>query len=163
MMEEHHRFTSCNPKASDEEIKRPLVLIVEPDKQIQSMAKRIVEELGYGAVVAEDGRQGYEMAQQHVPELVLTAALMPKLDGREMCRRIKSSSITAKTKVAVMTELYTKKKYRSEAFKSFSVDEYITKPVEMHNLQSMLQKYLDAPAASPTRAGVTGDDSKPAA
>ena len=143
MMEEQHEFTGEEAIELVEEITRPLVLIVEPDKQIQGMAKRIVEELGYCAVVAGDGNAGLTMAQQYLPDLVLTAALMPKMDGREMCRRIKESPPTANTKVAVMTELYTKKKYRSEAFKKFRVDEYITKPVRMQALQSILHKYLD--------------------
>jgi CheY-like chemotaxis protein len=142
MIEEHHKRPETQTFKADE-LKHPLVLIVEPDKQIQSMAKRIVEQFGYSAVVADDGFEGLAMAQEHLPDLVLTAALMPKMDGREMCRMIKQSASTANTKVAVMTELYTKKKYRSEAFKKFSVDEYITKPVRMQELQSILQKYLD--------------------
>ena len=142
MTEEHHKFNNIEARKAEEEI-RPLVLIVEPDKQIQGMAKQIVQELGYGAVVADDGETGLIMAEQYLPDLVLTAALMPKMDGREMCRRIKQSPRTETTKVAVMTELYTKKKYRSEAFKQFSVDEYITKPVRMRDLQSILHKYLD--------------------
>ena len=153
MMEEHHKFNNEKARELVEETTRPLVLIVEPDKQIQGMAKQIVQELGYGAVVADDGDAGLTMAQQYSPELVLTAALMPKMDGREMCRRIKQSPLAQTTKVAVMTELYTKKKYRSEAFKRFSVDEYITKPVRMRDLQSILHKYLDVERSAPPARG----------
>jgi CheY-like chemotaxis protein len=140
---EHDRNAAEEPNPAPEETRRPIVLIVEPDKQIRRMAKRLVEGFGYTPVVAQDGMAGLAMALQYVPDLVLTAALMPRMDGREMCRRIKKSATTAKTKVAVMTELYTQKKYKAEAFNKFNVDEYASKPVAMRTLQSILQKYLD--------------------
>lgn|GEM_PF-2809568 len=137
-----HATPIWNPPTS--QVRRPLVLIVEPDLHIQRMAKRIAEGLGYGVILAADGHTGLENAKRYLPDFVLTAALMPRLDGREMCRQIKESPETGSVKVAVMTALYTQQKYRSEAFRKFHADEYVSKPLKMADLQALLRKYLDA-------------------
>jgi CheY-like chemotaxis protein len=125
------------------DVRRPLVLIVEPDTSICRMAKKIIENLGYGTIVGEDGKEGLSLAKQYKPDFVLTAALMPKLDGREMARLIKENRETAHIKIAIMTSLYTQQKYHSEAFKRFHVDEYLNKPLDVKTLQNLLHKYLD--------------------
>jgi CheY-like chemotaxis protein len=143
LVKERAQFVTIPANPGPNEVKRPLVLIVDPDKEIQNMAKRIIEGLGYGVVVAGDGKRGFELAEEYSPDLVLTEALMPRIDGREMCRLIKESKNKHDIKVAVMTSIYTQKKYQSEAFKRFHVDEYLSKPLKMRDLQSLLQKHLE--------------------
>ena len=138
---DHGRFDEKGPEVW--ETKRPLVLIVEPDYQIERTAKRIIQELGYGAIVCDDGEKGLLMARQYMPDLILTAALMPKMDGRAMCLALKKNAETSHIAIVVMTALYTQHKYLSEAFKRFRVDEYLSKPVKMTDLQTVLQKHLD--------------------
>lgn len=67
---------------------------------------------------------------------------MPRLDGREMCRRLKDDAATASVKVVVMTALFTSVKYRTEAFKNFKVDDYLAKPLDVNTLRTLLQKHL---------------------
>ena len=73
---------------------------------------RIIERLGYGVAVAQDGVEGLAMARSYRPELVLTDAMMPKLDGREMGRLIKDDPELTGTKVVVITSLYTDSRYK---------------------------------------------------
>jgi CheY-like chemotaxis protein len=120
------------------ETPRPLVLGVadEPD------LLRVVESLGYGLIVARDGAEGLELARAHRPDLVLTDALMPKLDGREMGRRLKEDPATKAIKVVVMTSLYTSAKYRTEGFRVYKVDDYLSKPLDVTQVSDQLQKHL---------------------
>lgn len=83
-----------------------------------------------------------ELARRYRPQLVFTDALMPRLDGREMARRIKEDPDTAAAKVVVMTALYTNVKYRSEGFKVYKVDDYLAKPLGFEQLRAVLQKHL---------------------
>jgi CheY-like chemotaxis protein len=123
-------------------VKRPLVLVVDDEPDIQRMAGAAVEVLGYGAVFACNGEEGLEVAKRYRPELVLTDAFMPKMDGREMCRRIKSGGDTATAKVIIMTSLYTASRYKYEGYKEFLADDYLTKPLEFNALQELLRKHL---------------------
>jgi CheY-like chemotaxis protein len=130
---------------------RPLVLLVDDEKDVQRVAIRVIEGLGYGVVLGRDGVEGLELARLYKPDLVLTDALMPKLDGREMGRRIKDDPETAHIKVVVMTGLYTNPKYQTEGFRTFKVDDYLIKPLDSEQLRAVLGKHLGAPAAN--RAG----------
>lgn len=119
-----------------------MVLVVDDEPDIQQMALRAVGALGFGVALARNGEEGLALAALYKPEVVLSDALMPKMDGREMCRQIKESPATAGTKIIVMTSLYTAARYRSEAYRDFHVDEYLSKPLEIRLLQSVLQKLL---------------------
>ena len=124
------------------EVRHPLVLVVDDEKEIQRLALLAIADLGYGGIVAGDGEEGLSLARLYKPELVLTDAFMPKLDGREMCRRIKDDPETGGTRVVVMTSLYTASRYKYEAFKDFKADDYLSKPLDFKQLQKMVEKYL---------------------
>ncbi|MEJ2367406.1 MAG: response regulator [Acidobacteriota bacterium] len=123
-------------------IKHPLVLVVEDERELQRVAALAVESLGYSVLLAANGIDGLEMAKKYQPELILTDALMPRLDGREMCRRLKEDPATSKVKVIVMTSVYKSSKYASEAKGKFHVDAYLDKPVEFNKLRGLLQEFI---------------------
>ena len=129
-----------NPSPSD--VRRPLVLLVDDEPEIRAVAIRVIESLGYGLIVAKDGQEGLSLAAQYEPQLVLTDAMMPKLDGREMGRLIKANPRLTATKVVVMTSLYTDARYKYEALKDFRADEYLTKPLAVEKLEAVLQRHL---------------------
>jgi CheY-like chemotaxis protein len=132
--------SSSNPEPN--RAKHPLVLVVDDDKNIRRMAAQSVTALGYGVIVAEDGAAGLALAKRYLPELVLTDALMPKLDGREMCRMLKSEPSTSSIKVVVMTDVYTAAKYKTEAIHAFRADDYLAKPLQFGALQELLKRLL---------------------
>jgi CheY-like chemotaxis protein len=139
---EHHADFAPSANPEPEAAPRPLVLVVDDEKDIQRVAGRVIESLGYGLIVAHDGEEGLALARRYRPELVLTDALMPRLDGREMGRRIKEDPACGATRVVVMTALYTNMKYRNEGFKVFKVDDYMAKPLAFDDLRGILQKHL---------------------
>lgn len=140
-LEEHStEFSKKNPEP--ENVIRPLILVVDDEKQIQRIAFRDLEGLGYGVILARNGMEGLELAKKYMPDLILSDALMPKMDGREMCKRIKTDPETAKIKVVIMTSLYTQSKYKAEAFREFRVDDYQIKPLNFNELRTLLQKHL---------------------
>ena len=130
------------PNPAPDAVVRPLVLVVDDEKDIQRVASRVIQSLGYGLVLAHNGEEGLELARRYRPDLVLTDALMPRMDGREMARRIKEESAAGAPKVVVMTALYTNVKYRTEGFKTYKVDDYLAKPLAFDDLRTVLQKHL---------------------
>jgi len=130
------------PNPDPATVARPMVLVVDDEPDIQQMALRAVGALGFVVALARNGEEGLALADLYKPEVVLSDALMPKMDGREMCRQIKEKPATAGTKIIIMTSLYTAARYRSEAYRDFHVDEYLSKPLEIRLLQSVLQKLL---------------------
>jgi CheY-like chemotaxis protein len=135
---EHYAENSIDEAAQT----RPLVLLVDDESDIRRLAGTVIRSLGYGLLVAKDGEQGLELAREYRPDLVLADALMPRMDGREMCRQIKDDWKCYGTRVVVMTALYTNYRYQREAFESYKVDGYLVKPLAVDSLSALLKKEL---------------------
>jgi CheY-like chemotaxis protein len=136
------RSSLSRENPAPEEAKRPLILLVEDDENIQLIVRTVVTTLGYGFIVAADGLEGLALARAYKPDLILSDAFMPKLDGREMCRLLKADPTTAHARTIIMTGLYTDRKYRNEAFSHFKVDDYVAKPLAVDDLMRLLRKHL---------------------
>ena len=70
----------------------PLILIVEDDPKTSALLKVYLEREGYQTRSAADGALAVEMAQRHAPALIVLDLMIPKLDGLEVCRRIRQAS-----------------------------------------------------------------------
>jgi CheY-like chemotaxis protein len=130
-------------QATDPEtVQRPFALIVDDDPLVLAVAERAVRAAGYSTLVTSSPEEAFHIAAALLPDVVLTDALMPRLDGRELCRRLKSSYWTRNVKVIVMSALYRGTIHRNQAFKEFSVDEYLCKPIKPTVLRDALDRIL---------------------
>jgi CheY-like chemotaxis protein len=139
---EHHSEFVPKPNPEPADVVRPLVLVVDDEKDILRVATRTIEALGYGVVHAGNGEEGLALVRKYRPDLVLADALMPRLDGREMCRLIRADPDVAETPVVVMTSLYTAVKYQTEGYTQFRVTDYLSKPLDVEKLRALLRKHL---------------------
>jgi CheY-like chemotaxis protein len=128
---------------SPEEVKRPLVMLVEDDEEIQAIMQRICANLRYGSISATNGQDGLELARRYRPNLILADSFLTKLDGREMCRLLKQNPAFAETKMVVMTGLYTDTQFKGEAIRRFGIDDYLARPVSITDLINLLQRHLE--------------------
>jgi CheY-like chemotaxis protein len=115
-----------------------LVLVVDDDEVTRSMISWAVESFGYSVMTAADGVEALHIVRRDPVDVVITDALMPKMDGRELSLRIKECGFP--TKVILMTSLYTKLQHRAEAFKTFRIDEFLVKPVKFPELEEALRR-----------------------
>ena len=122
---------------------RPLVLFADDDRTGRTIAAKVVESLGFGVIVAANGEEALAMARAHKPELIITDALMPRLDGREMSRVIKRE--LPETKIVVVTSVYKDPRYKHEALRDFAVDAYLQKPIDALQLREIVTRYLGTP------------------
>ncbi|MEA2569083.1 MAG: hypothetical protein QOI24_1084 [Acidobacteriota bacterium] len=136
------RNVSLHGSPDPAELRRPLILLVEDDENIQLIVKTVVTTMGYGFIAGANGQEGLALAREYNPDLILSDAFMPKLDGREMCRLLKEDPSTARAKAIIMTGLYTDRKYRAEALSYFKVDDYVAKPLAVDDLIRLMKKHL---------------------
>jgi CheY-like chemotaxis protein len=122
--------------------RKPTVLIVDDDKLVRLIARKALADADLNVMDAADGATALQMAQELVPDLVITDALLPRLDGRELARRIKSDPALRKTKVVVITALYKGTRYKNEAIKEFLVDDYLAKPLTPAKLRWIVARML---------------------
>ena len=117
---------------------RILVVDDRPD------SARIVEERlrrdGYDVAVARDGEEALAQARELQPDLILLDVVMPKLDGLEVCRRLKGDASFPFTPIILLTVL-TDTKDVVACFEA-GADEYLTKPVDRQALAARVRSML---------------------
>ncbi|MEO8035958.1 MAG: response regulator [Acidobacteriota bacterium] len=123
---------------------RPFALIVDDDPRLLSTAEQVVRGMGFHTLCCANPEEAATIAASILPDLLLTDALMPRLDGRELCRRLKEDEKTAGITIVVMSSLYRGTSYRNEAFKTFHVDDYLDKPVRPSVLRDAVYHLMPA-------------------
>jgi len=68
------------------------ILIVEDDKKTASLIQLYLEREGFQTVIAYDGRKALELAEQYRPIFVILDLMLPRVDGWEVCRRLRKTS-----------------------------------------------------------------------
>ncbi|MDQ3856732.1 MAG: response regulator [Chloroflexota bacterium] len=81
------------------------VLIVDDEPDIVDMVSLVLEDQGLNLLTAYDGEQALRLALQEHPDLLLTDVMMPRLDGRELCARLKSDPSMSGTTVVLMSAM----------------------------------------------------------
>ena len=118
------------------------MLVIDDQRICRVTAARTLESFGLRVLEAADGVEGLRLAREHRPKMVLTDALMPKLDGRELCRLVKQDPLLAGTQVAVMTSLYTSPSQRNEGMQVFRADAWLAKPVDAAKLREVVTRLV---------------------
>lgn len=104
------------------------ILIVEDNKELCSMLKNIFEPI-YKVYKAYDGEEGLALTIKHMPDIVLTDLMMPKMSGSEMCAKIKSNFSVCHIPVVLLTA-QTALEANIEGL-MLGADDYITKPFDV--------------------------------
>jgi len=74
---------------------KPQILVADDDERIAASVRRALVYEGYSVVVAHDGAEALSLARGHSPDLVILDVMMPKLDGIEVCRRLRDAGDTS--------------------------------------------------------------------
>lgn len=114
---------------------RALVLVVEDNPDLcQFMADELATR--YRVLTASNGQQGWDVVQQHLPDVVISDVMMPRMDGFELTRLIRSSPATDHIAVVLLTARSTHDS-RLEGLQT-GADEYLTKPFDLVELRLRL-------------------------
>ncbi len=116
------------------------ILLVEDEKNIILGVKTCLELVNYKAVVVQDGEKAIEAAVKEQPHLVLLDLMLPKVDGFEVCRQLKSREETKHIPVVVLTAK-TAEEDREKA-RAAGADSYMTKPFRPEELWQEIKRFI---------------------
>jgi heavy metal response regulator len=125
------------------------ILLVEDDKGIVRFVKKGLLENSFSVDVASNGEEGLEYALHKGYDLIVLDILLPKMDGREILKRLREKEI--QTPVIFLTA----KDSESDIVKGLNLgaDDYLTKPFSFNELLARIQAILrrGKPISSPSR------------
>ncbi|HNP06921.1 MAG TPA: response regulator transcription factor [Cyclobacteriaceae bacterium] len=112
------------------------VLVVDDEESILELLKYNLEKGGYEVRTAGDGAEAVEMARKFIPDLVLLDIMMPKMDGVEACRILRSFPELQNTFIVFLTAR--SEEYSEVAGFDVGADDYISKPIKPRALMSRI-------------------------
>lgn len=104
------------------------------------MLSRRLKRNGYDVVIAVDGRQGVDMAESELPDLILMDMSLPEIDGWEATRRVKNNDATRSIPIIALTA-HAMAGDREKAIEA-GCEDYDTKPVEISRLLGKITALL---------------------
>ena len=114
------------------------VLIIDDDSDYRNFLVDLLQQNGWRVLEAEAGDAGIELARLHRPAVVLCDLLMPRGNGFQVCRALRSDDALRQTKI-VITSGRQFESDRQAAFKA-GADEYVTKPIEPDRFVLLLSR-----------------------
>ena len=118
----------------------PKILLVEDNEMNRDMLSRRLQRKGYAVVMAHDGEQGLALAKSECPDLILMDISLPKMDGWQVTKALKSNPETKGIPVIALTA-HALSTDRQKAFE-IGCDDYDTKPVEFGRLSEKIEQLL---------------------
>lgn len=128
------------------------ILVVDDDTAINELIKINLELSGYEVISAYDGIQGFTLAKQEMPDLIVLDVMMPDVDGYTVAKRVRENASTKDIPILMLTAMG----QLQDKVKGFDigVDDYLVKPFEMEELQVRIRALLKRTNAIPESIAV---------
>ncbi|MEQ8462022.1 sensor histidine kinase [Coleofasciculus sp. E1-EBD-02] len=116
------------------------ILAVDDDITVQIILQELLESEGHEVLLADDGEAALQQTQKLKPDLIICDWMMPKLDGLELCRRIKADPQLA-TIFLILLTIREQVADRVQGLDS-GADDFLSKPIEPSELQARVRSGL---------------------
>ncbi|MDD4729824.1 MAG: response regulator, partial [Dysgonamonadaceae bacterium] len=119
---------------------KPLLLIVEDNDDLRDYMLDSFKD-GYRTIEAKDGEEGINAALEHIPDIIITDIMMPKIDGLELCDTLKTDPATNHIPIIILTALNEERDLLA-GLKN-KADDYVTKPFGANILKQKVKNLID--------------------
>ena len=116
------------------------ILVVDDEEITTELAKKFLQRHGFEVICAYDGETALDMAISQNPDLILLDVMLPKLDGYEVCRRLKSKKDFKNVPILMFTAKGLSRDIQEG--EEAGADEYIIKPFSGKDLVATIKKHL---------------------
>lgn len=119
----------------------PTILVIDDEEEIRLFFREAFKKK-YKVILATDGEDGLEKLEKYKPKLIISDVMMPKLDGYQVCEKIKSNPETSHIPVILLSALSSQTK-RLEGLE-LGADDYIAKPFSIKHLEIRVKQLIES-------------------
>lgn len=117
------------------------ILVIDDDASLLQMMSLMLKRAGHQPILANDGREGLEVARDQHPDLAVVDVMMPDLSGYEVCRILREDPDTADIPLLVLTAL--SQHEQRDMAEEAGADEFVTKPITRDDLVNRVEELLE--------------------
>ena len=116
--------------------KQQRIVVVDDSPTSRRFASDALSKAGFEVLTANDGEEAIELIAREVPDVVVLDIILPKKNGFQVCRELKTSEQTKGIRIALLSS----KNQESDRFwgQRQGADAYLTKPVDPHELTAIV-------------------------
>jgi len=111
-----------------------VVLVVDDEPAVLEVLSDVVEDLGHEVLRARDGKEALALAREHLPNLIVTDHMMPKMSGLDLCREIRKDHGVKATPIILLSAVLSQGGPDAQAF--------LAKPFELSDFESLVDRML---------------------
>lgn len=134
------------------------VLIVDDDANIRNLLELTLREAGFSVMTASSGREGFALATEHSPDVVILDVMMPGMHGYELCRRLRADPRSAHARIIFLTARA--QPVDEQAGLDAGADLFLAKPVMHEELIEKIHLLVTQAEALPAREVVPSAEQK---
>jgi len=149
------------PSVAEARAQGRLILVVEDDEINRKVILQQLALLGHAAEVARDGEEALGMWRDGHPALILTDLHMPRMDGYTLAAAIRREE-RGRGRIPILALTANAVRGEASRARAAGIDEYLTKPIQLHLLRAAIEKWLPPPSA-PVAAPAVSPAAPPAA
>src|SRR5687768_4948721 len=113
------------------------VMIVDDEPEIVQLVSKLMESRGHRVTTGRDGQEALDLVEKERPDVLILDLMLPKVDGFEVCKRLKAAEATRTLPIVMMTAAFPTVEDADRGM-TLGADEYVVKPflreVLVHNV-----------------------------
>ncbi|MDP8225894.1 MAG: response regulator [Candidatus Lernaella stagnicola] len=118
------------------------ILVVDDDRNIGQILHASFSSKGYETIVSRNGEDALTKFEEVKPDLVLLDVLLPKMNGWEVCRKLKDTELGTQTPIILMSAVYKNYKMQQDAISKYGADDFVEKPFQLSKLLDLVEKLI---------------------
>ncbi|MEO0080457.1 MAG: response regulator [candidate division WOR-3 bacterium] len=121
---------------------RPLILLADDEPDVVMVTRARLELNGFRVVTAQDGEEVLTLFRENPPDLLLLDLKMPRLDGYQVCRRLKANPATCHVPIIIFSASSSRSEMLERLCLELGADDYLRKPFVSEELLAKVGRLL---------------------
>jgi DNA-binding response OmpR family regulator len=119
------------------------LLVVDDERDIRKLLRRVFEDRGYRVIEADRGLLALRMVKEHLPDVVILDAMLPEVHGFDIARRVKGTQRYGHIPIVMVSAVYRGWRFAEDVKSSYGVEAYIEKPFRVAEVVAAVENALE--------------------